>query len=43
MPSGAVALIGGLPDDPANCFAEGASVRVGNVRKTHAVMAGVTP
>jgi len=40
MPSGAVALIGGLPDDPANCFAEGAVVRVRNVRKTHPIMAG---
>lgn len=43
MPAGVVALIGGLPDDPANCFAEGALVRVANVRKTHAVLAGVTP
>ncbi|HET9096332.1 MAG TPA: molybdopterin-dependent oxidoreductase [Candidatus Baltobacteraceae bacterium] len=43
MPRGTVALIDGLPDDPANCFPEGASVRVGNIRKTHAIMAGVTP
>jgi anaerobic selenocysteine-containing dehydrogenase len=41
MPRGAIALIDGLPDDPANCFAEGASVRVSNIRKTHAVLAGV--
>jgi predicted molibdopterin-dependent oxidoreductase YjgC len=33
MPRGAVALIDGLPDDPANCFAEGASVRVSNIRR----------
>ena len=32
MPAGVVALIGGLPDDPANAFGEGASVRVCNVR-----------
>jgi NADH-quinone oxidoreductase subunit G len=32
MPQGTVALIGGLPDDPANLFGEGASVRVSNVR-----------
>lgn len=43
MARGVVALIDGLPDDPANCFPEGASVRVSNIRKTHAIMAGVTP
>lgn len=36
MPSGVVALIDGLPDDPGNCFAEGAMVAVTNIRKTHA-------
>jgi anaerobic selenocysteine-containing dehydrogenase len=41
MLRGSVALIDGLPDDPANCFAEGATVRVTNIRKTHAVLAGV--
>lgn len=32
MPRGAIALIGGLPDDPANCFAEDARVSVENAR-----------
>ena len=43
MPQGAVALIDGLPDDPANCFGEGALVRVDNVRRAGAALAGVTP
>jgi hypothetical protein len=43
MPSGTVALIDGLPDDPANCFPEGAMVQVTNIRKAHALLAGVTP
>jgi NADH-quinone oxidoreductase subunit G len=43
MPRGVVALIDGLPDDPANCFPEGARVRLSNIRKTDAVMAGVAP
>jgi anaerobic selenocysteine-containing dehydrogenase len=43
MPPGTVALIDGLPDDPANCFPEGAMVQVTNIRKAHAVLAGVTP
>jgi len=42
MPGGAVALIDGLPDDPANCFPEGAMVQVTNIRKTQAVLAEVT-
>jgi NADH-quinone oxidoreductase subunit G len=33
MPRGTVALIGGLPDDPANCFGENAVVRVANARE----------
>ena len=33
MPDGIVALIGGLPDDAANAFGEGARVRVSNVRE----------
>jgi NADH-quinone oxidoreductase subunit G len=32
MPQGVVALIGGLPDDPANCFAEGSMATVVNTR-----------
>ena len=36
MPQGAVALISGLPDDPANVFGEGALVRVSNIRKAEA-------
>jgi NADH-quinone oxidoreductase subunit G len=32
LPQGVIALIGGLPDDPANCFGEGAFVEVVNVR-----------
>ena len=32
MPQGTAALIGGLPDDPANCFAHGARATVVNVR-----------
>ncbi|MFN2449602.1 MAG: molybdopterin-dependent oxidoreductase [Candidatus Baltobacteraceae bacterium] len=32
MPSGTVALVGGLPDDPANGFADGARATVTNVR-----------
>ena len=32
MPPGIVALIDGLPDDPANLFGENALVRVTNVR-----------
>lgn len=40
MPEGAVALISGLPDDPANCFTEGAMVQVSNVRKTHDAVVG---
>jgi predicted molibdopterin-dependent oxidoreductase YjgC len=43
MPPGTVALIGGLPDDPANCFPEGTMVQVTNVRKARALLAGVTP
>ncbi len=43
MPRGTVALIDGLPDDPANCFREGASVQVHNVRKAHTAMVEVAP
>lgn len=43
MPRGVVALIDGLPDDPANCFPEGASVQVSNVRKAHTTMVEVAP
>jgi NADH-quinone oxidoreductase subunit G len=43
MPQGSLALIDGLPDDPGNCFSEGAYVEVTNVRKTHAVLEAVTP
>lgn len=32
MPKGVIALVDGLPDDPANLFGEGAVVRVANVR-----------
>jgi predicted molibdopterin-dependent oxidoreductase YjgC len=32
MPQGVVALIDGLPDDPANLFGEGAMVRIANIR-----------
>lgn len=35
MARGVLVLIDGLPDDPANCFSEGASVRVSNIRKSH--------
>ena len=37
MRPGAVALICGLPDDPANLFAEGCSVKLVNVRRAGAV------
>jgi len=40
MPQGIVALIGGLPDDPANLFGEGAGVHVSNVRKADAALVG---
>jgi hypothetical protein len=43
MPQGSLALIDGLPDDPGNCFPEGAHVEVTNIRKTHAVLEAVTP
>ena len=48
MPRGAVALIDGLPDDPANCFPEGAMVQITNIRVVRQAhhdndMAGVTP
>jgi NADH-quinone oxidoreductase subunit G len=43
MPRGVVALIDGLPDDPANLFGAAALVRVANVRKSGAELAGVTP
>ena len=43
MPQGSVALIDGLPDDPGNCFPEGANVEVTNIRKTHAVLEAVSP
>jgi anaerobic selenocysteine-containing dehydrogenase len=36
LPQGVVALIDGLPDDPANIFGEGALVRVSNIRKAEA-------
>jgi hypothetical protein len=36
IPAGTVALIAGLPDDPANLFAEGSRVDVVNVRKADA-------
>jgi anaerobic selenocysteine-containing dehydrogenase len=42
MPQGVVALIGGLPDDPANLFGEGANVRVTNVRRADAGLVGAT-
>jgi anaerobic selenocysteine-containing dehydrogenase len=45
MPAGVIALIDGLPDDPANCFPENAKVQVTNVRKAHALqpdLVGVT-
>ena len=32
MPDGVIALVDGLPDDPANLFGEGALVRVVNIR-----------
>jgi NADH-quinone oxidoreductase subunit G len=35
MPAGTVALIDGLPDDPGNCFAEGATANVVNIRAAH--------
>jgi predicted molibdopterin-dependent oxidoreductase YjgC len=38
MPAGAIALIGGLPDDPANLFGEGALVRISNIRKADAAL-----
>jgi predicted molibdopterin-dependent oxidoreductase YjgC len=38
MPRGVIALIGGLPDDPANLFGEGALVSVSNVRKADAAL-----
>jgi NADH-quinone oxidoreductase subunit G len=41
MPRGTIALIGGLPDDPANLFGEGAFVRITNVRKADAALVGV--
>jgi len=34
MPQGVVAVIDGLPDDPANLFGEGAMVHVSNVRRS---------
>jgi hypothetical protein len=34
MPSGVVALIDGLPDDPANLFGENALAKVVNVRSS---------
>jgi predicted molibdopterin-dependent oxidoreductase YjgC len=40
MPPGIVALIDGLPDDPANLFGEGATVRVVNVRKAEGELVG---
>ncbi|HKU69023.1 MAG TPA: molybdopterin-dependent oxidoreductase [Candidatus Baltobacteraceae bacterium] len=45
MPRGYVALIDGLPDDPANCFPEGAMVQITNIRMAHhdETMAGATP
>ena len=42
LPQGVVVLVGGLPDDPANVFDEGAIVRVSNVRKADAELAGVS-
>lgn len=41
MPRGVVALIGGLPDDPANLLAEGTIARVTNIRKATRPMAEV--
>ena len=38
MPAGTIALIDGLPDDPANLFGEGALVRIGNIRKADAAL-----
>ena len=35
MPDGTIALIGGLPDDPANVFGPNARVAVQNIRKAH--------
>ena len=40
MPDGVIALVDGLPDDPANLFGEGALVRVANVRKADAILVG---
>ncbi|HZZ66030.1 MAG TPA: molybdopterin-dependent oxidoreductase [Candidatus Baltobacteraceae bacterium] len=38
MPDGRIALIAGLPDDPANVFPEDATVRVANVRRGQAAV-----
>jgi hypothetical protein len=41
MPRGVIALIDGLPDDPANLFGEGALVRITNIRKADAALVTV--
>jgi NADH-quinone oxidoreductase subunit G len=38
IPRGTIALIDGLPDDPANLFGEGALVRISNIRKADAAL-----
>ena len=37
LPKGSVALVCGLPDDPANCFADGSIVNATNVRSSQPV------